>query len=101
MRIWIRNIAFFLANLRICDFRTGIPRKLGGFAICRLIITNLRIYDLPNGTPQKFVNLLLRNYPKNLRICDLRTSKRNLRVDLWEPSRNKVRMVNGFVTKRS
>jgi hypothetical protein len=27
MRIWIRNTAFFLANLRFCDFRTGTPRK--------------------------------------------------------------------------
>ncbi len=27
MRIWIRNTAFFLANLRIYDLRTGTPRK--------------------------------------------------------------------------
>jgi hypothetical protein len=39
-----------------------------------LIITNLRIYDLRTGTPQKYAGLRLRNEPKNLRICDLRTT---------------------------
>jgi len=43
MRIWIRNTAFALANLRICDlpinhykfadFRTGTPNKICGFVI--------------------------------------------------------------------
>jgi hypothetical protein len=36
--------------------------------ICGFIITNLRICDLRTGTPKKFANLLLRNEPKNLRI---------------------------------
>jgi hypothetical protein len=27
MRIWIRNTAFFLANLRTCDLRPKTPRK--------------------------------------------------------------------------
>ncbi len=39
MRIWI------IANLRICDLRTGTARNLR-FAICGLINTNLRICDL-------------------------------------------------------
>jgi hypothetical protein len=46
MLIWIRNTAFFLANMRICDLQTG--------------------------TSKKFADLRLRNEPKNLRICDLR-----------------------------
>jgi hypothetical protein len=56
MRIWIRNIAFFLENLRICDLRTG--------------------------TPQKCADFRLLNVPKNLRICDLRANKKNLRAHL-------------------
>jgi hypothetical protein len=64
MRIWIRNTAFFLTNLR--------------FAICGLIIKKLRVWDLRIGTPQKFANLRLRNEPKNLRICDLRTNQKNV-----------------------
>ncbi len=49
MRIWIRNTAFFHANLRICDLRTGTLSKLAdlrfadwhtseicGFEICGL-----------------------------------------------------------------
>jgi hypothetical protein len=31
MWIWIRNTVFFLANLRICDLRTGTPRKFSDF----------------------------------------------------------------------
>jgi hypothetical protein len=46
MRIWIRNTAFFLFSLRICDLRTR--------------------------TPPKFADLRLRNEPKNLQIWDLR-----------------------------
>jgi hypothetical protein len=48
MQIWIRN-TLFLATLRICDLRTG--------------------------TPKKFADLRLRNELKNLRICDLRNKK--------------------------
>ncbi len=33
MGILIRNIAFCLVNLRICDLRTGTPRNFCGFAI--------------------------------------------------------------------
>jgi hypothetical protein len=49
MRIWIRNTAFFLANLRIW---------------------------LRTGTPQKFADLRWRNQPIHLRICDLRSNKK-------------------------
>ncbi len=45
MRICIRNTAYFLRNLRICDLRDWDIKKICGFAICGLIITNLRIYD--------------------------------------------------------
>ncbi len=45
---------------------------------CGLIITNLRIYNLRTSTPQKFADLRLRKEPKNLRICDLRTNKKNM-----------------------
>jgi hypothetical protein len=88
MRTWIRNTAFFLA-----DLRTGTPRKfvdlrfadlrfanlrfaICGFEICGLIITNLWISNLRTGRPQKFADLRLRNEPKNFRICDLRTKKK-------------------------
>jgi hypothetical protein len=54
MRTWIRNTAFFLANVRIFDLRTD--------------------------TLQKSADLRLRNEPKNLRICDLRTNNKNLRA---------------------
>jgi hypothetical protein len=40
MRIGIRNNAFFLANLRICDYELGHQEN---FAICGLIIINLQI----------------------------------------------------------
>jgi hypothetical protein len=36
----------------------------------------LRICDLRTGTPQEFEDLQLRNQPKNLLICDLRTLKK-------------------------
>jgi hypothetical protein len=39
-------------------------------------MTNLgndKFADLRTGTSHKFVDLRLRNEPKNLRICDLRT----------------------------
>ncbi len=73
MWIWVRNTAFFLANLRICDLWTGTQMK---FAICGLLITSLRIWDLRTGAPQKFADLQLRNEPKNLWICSLRTNKK-------------------------
>jgi hypothetical protein len=55
MRIWIRNTASFLANLRICALR-----HQGNFLIC----------DLRN-IHYKFADLRLRNEPKNLLICGL------------------------------
>ncbi len=58
MRIWIRNIAFFV--------------KICGFATCGLgKAVNLRIWDLRNYH-YKFVDLRLQNGSKNLRVCDLR-----------------------------
>ncbi len=33
--MWIRNTAFFLENLRICDWRTGTPRMFVDLRICR------------------------------------------------------------------
>jgi hypothetical protein len=64
MRLWIRNTAFFLAILRICELRTGTPSKFA----------DLRINHY------QFADLRLRNEPKNLRICDLQT--KNLRSHL-------------------
>ncbi len=46
MGIWVRNIAFFLANLRICDLRTTTPKKLADLRLADLIVTSLRICDL-------------------------------------------------------
>jgi hypothetical protein len=51
------------ADLRFAD----LSLQVCGFAICRLA---------------HFRNLQLQNEPKNLRICDLRTSKTNLRAHL-------------------
>ncbi len=50
MWIWIRNTAFFLTNLRICELWD--TKEICVFAIRGLIIANLRI-----GTHQKFVDL--------------------------------------------
>jgi hypothetical protein len=63
MRIWIRNTALFLANLRIADSDKEICR----FAIFGLIITNFRICQLRSGTPQKFADLRFVDEQKNLR----------------------------------
>jgi hypothetical protein len=73
MRIWIRNTAFFLANLQICDLRTGTPRK---FADLRFDEYPSKFSDLRTGTPQQLADFRLRNEPKNLRICDLRAIKK-------------------------
>jgi hypothetical protein len=76
MRIWIRNTAFFLANLWIAI--CGLEHK-GNLWICDLRINHYNFADLLFadwvGIPQKFADLQLRNEPKNLRICDLQTSK--------------------------
>jgi hypothetical protein len=58
--------------------------EICGFAICRLIRKNLRIFDVKTGISEKFADWLLRNEPKNLRICDLRTSKESLLAHLWQ-----------------
>ncbi len=76
MQIGIRNTAFCLANLRICDLRSG-TRKFTD-----LRINHYKFMDLQTGTPQNFADLQLRNEPKNLWICDLRTNKNNLRAHL-------------------
>ena len=68
MWIWIRNTAFFLANLQICDLQTGAARKFADYS--------LQICDLQTGSPQKFANVRLRNEPKTLPICDFRTKKK-------------------------
>jgi hypothetical protein len=67
MLIWIRNTSFVLANLRISDLRMGHQ-------------ANLRICNLLTGAPQKFEDFRLRNEPKNVRICDLRTDKKKFRA---------------------
>ncbi len=77
MRIWTRNTAF---SLQICGFATCGLGHQG--KICGLIVKNLRICYLRTGTPQKVADLQLRNEPKNLPICDLRTNKKNLRAHL-------------------
>ncbi len=56
MRIWIKNTAVFLVNLRICDLQVN-HYKFVKFAIC----------DMRTGTLQKFADLRLLNEPKNLR----------------------------------
>jgi hypothetical protein len=59
---------------KICGPSANVA--IWGFATCGLIFTNLRICDLWPGTPKKFVDLRLRNEPKNFLICDLRTNKK-------------------------
>jgi len=49
-------------------------------ASCEVFCGNLR-----TGTPKKFADLRLRNEPKNLRICDLRTSEIELTSPISEP----------------
>jgi hypothetical protein len=58
----------FLANLLICELRTGHTKE-----ICGLIITNLRIFNLRTGTPKKLTDSRLWNKPKKLwiAICGL------------------------------
>jgi hypothetical protein len=46
MRIWIRNIAFFLTNLRIFDLRSGLGHQ-----------ENKRICDLRINHHKKFLDL--------------------------------------------
>ncbi len=41
MRIWIRNTDFFLANLWVCDLRTGIPRKFADLRFSEWHISEL------------------------------------------------------------
>jgi hypothetical protein len=54
MWIWIKNTAFFLENLWICNFQTETPMK---FADLRFADQSLQICDLRTGNT-------------NLRICD-------------------------------
>jgi hypothetical protein len=62
MWIWIRNTAFLLANLQICDLGKGTPR----FVICGVLITNVQICRFAEW--HTFADLRLRNKSKNLRI---------------------------------
>ncbi len=82
MLIWIRNIVFprKLADLQFGDWGT---KEICEFAICGLIITFLQICNLQTSTPQEFADVRLQNEPKNLRICDMRTNRKNLRAHLW------------------
>jgi hypothetical protein len=59
-------------DLRFADWKT---KEMCEFVISRLIFTNYRICDLLIGTPQKFAICSCGMSPKNLRICDLRTTK--------------------------
>jgi hypothetical protein len=61
MRIWISNTAFFLANLRIAICRLGHP---GNFWSCDLQINRYKLADLQVAD---WLNLILRDEPKNLR----------------------------------
>jgi hypothetical protein len=95
MWIFIRNNAFFLANLRICGlgrqeylriyhytfedllFADGIPQK---FADLRIADESLRICGCAIcglAYLRNFAHLRLRNELNNLRICDLRTNQNN------------------------
>jgi hypothetical protein len=58
----------FPCNFAVLRFVEWDTKEICRFAICGFIITNLRICDLRTGTPKKFANLQLRNEPKNLRI---------------------------------
>ncbi len=55
-------------------FRTVLRQSCAVF--CRK--TFFRLCDLWKGTPNKFADLRLRNWSKNLRICDLRTFEKSL-----------------------
>jgi hypothetical protein len=70
MRIWMRNMVFFLAKLRICNCGLG---HLGNLLICDFRIS-LQLCGLQFAdyiTAQNFAELRLWNDPKNLRICGL------------------------------
>ncbi len=67
MRIWIRNNAYFLADLRIC--RLG---QQGNFRICDLRINHYRFAGL------QFCGLL---HLRNLRIWRLQNEPKNLRIN--------------------
>jgi hypothetical protein len=92
---WVKNIL----EANQCGFGSEtllFSVLMCGFAICGLIFTNLRICGLRIGTPKKFVDLRLQNEPKNLRICDLRTKQKKLRVHLCP---RYYSIPNLFVTK--
>jgi hypothetical protein len=84
MRILIRNSETLLFSLQIFRFSICGLGHQGNLRICGLIVTNLRICDLRTGTPKKFADLRLQNEPKNLRICNLRTNRKNLLAHLWK-----------------
>jgi hypothetical protein len=48
--------------IEICDLRINLKK--------------FWIRDVRTGTPKEFAVLRLRNAPKNLQVCDLRTSKK-------------------------
>ncbi len=91
MQIQITNTAFFFANLRIYDLRTGISRKFADlrFVDCLLQICGFAICELAH-----LRNLLIYNCGMSPRICDLQTNKKNLRDHLPERPSNSGRDTN-------
>jgi hypothetical protein len=65
MRIWVRNTAIFLENLRICDLGTG---TLNNLRVCNVQINHYKFVDLRFAD---WHTLALQIEPKNLGICGL------------------------------
>jgi hypothetical protein len=70
---------FWICELQpnhFCGVKTSASPQIH---ILRINHKNLQLCDLRTGTPKKIADLRLRNEPKNLRICDLWTFKK----DYW------------------
>jgi hypothetical protein len=69
-KIKILNQTTFWTVLQLCSCAVvQYFVEICVFAILRIHYENLRICDLRTGTPKKFADLQSRNEPKNLRIC--------------------------------
>jgi hypothetical protein len=69
------------SNLYIIK-KSFIKRLLGQFWDRAVQYFVEKLCDLWKGTPNKFADLRLRNWSKNLRICDLRTFEKSLLAHL-------------------
>ncbi len=110
MRIWIRNNAFFHANLRICDLGTGTPNCdleinhyicICGFAICGLAqLRNVRICDCEMSPRicDLWINEMEMSAP---RLCIYKTPNFNIFAESEEECWVQVRLVLHHLLDRS